>query len=98
MMKIVLAVCSILMLASGCSPAENRTQDESAPRTPADPQTDNENTLPEEAEEQASAELLSSLEDLLPQQFGALTRPWRGDLDGMAERHARRSVMQSGCW
>ncbi len=96
MMKIVLAFCAILMLASGCSPAENRTQDESAARTPADPQTDNENTLPEEAEEQASAEPLSSLEDLLPEQFGVLTKPWRGDLDGMAERHAIRVLVISG--
>lgn len=96
MMKIVLAVCAILMLASGCSPAENRTQDESPARTPADPQADIENTLAEEAEEQASAEPLSSLEDLLPEQFGVLTRPWRGDLDGMAERRAIRVLVISG--
>ncbi|MEE8263415.1 MAG: hypothetical protein V3R83_13230, partial [Gammaproteobacteria bacterium] len=93
MMKIVLAVCAILMLASGCSPAENRTQDESPARTPADPQADIENTLTEEAEERASAEPLSSLEDLLPEQFGVLTRPWRGDLDGMAERRAIRVLV-----
>jgi PBP1b-binding outer membrane lipoprotein LpoB len=74
MMKIALAVCAILMLASGCSPAENRTQDESPARTSPDPHADVENTLPEEVEEQASAELLSSLEDLLPEQFGALAR------------------------
>jgi len=96
MMKIVLAVCAILMLASGCSPAENRTQDESPARTPADPQAHIENTLAEEAEEQASAEPLSSLEDLLPEQFGVLTRPWRGDLDGMAERRAIRVLVISG--
>ncbi len=96
MMKIVLAVCVILLLASGCSPAENPRQDESPARTPADPQADTENTLPEEAEEQASAELLSSLEDLLPEQFRVLTKPWRGDLDGMAERHAIRVLVISG--
>ena len=96
MMKIVLAVCAILMLASGCSPAENGTQDESPARTPADPQANIENTLAEEAEEQASAEPLSSLEDLLPEQFGVLTRPWRGDLDGMEERRAIRVLVISG--
>ena len=96
MMKIALAVCAILVLASGCSPAENHAQDESPARTPADPQADTENTLAEEAEEQASAEPLSSLEDLLPEQFGVLTRPWRGDLDGMAERRAIRVLVISG--
>jgi ABC-type amino acid transport substrate-binding protein len=84
------------MLASGCSPAENGTQDESPARTPGDPQANIENTLAEEAEEQASAEPLSSLEDLLPEQFGVLTRPWRGDLDGMEERRAIRVLVISG--
>ena len=96
MMKIALAVCAILVLASGCSPAENHAQDESPARTPADPQADTENILPEEAEEQAPEQLLSTLEDLLPEQFGALTRPWLGDLDGMAERHAIRVLVISG--
>ncbi len=97
MMKNVFAICAILMLVSGCSPADNRTQNEvPAAQTAAESQSDFDNTLPEEAEEEASAERLSTLEDLLPEQFGVLTAPWRGDLDGMAERHAIRVLVVSG--
>ena len=35
-----------------------------------------------EAQEQPS-ETLPSLDELLPEQFGDLTAPWFGDLDGM---------------
>ena len=85
------------MLASACSPADDHELNEvPAAQTPAEPQSDIENTLPEEAEEVASAEPLSTLEDLLPEQFGILIAPWRGDLDGMAERHAIRVLVVSG--
>ncbi|MDH3333427.1 MAG: transporter substrate-binding domain-containing protein, partial [Gammaproteobacteria bacterium] len=48
-----------------------------------------------EAQEQPK-ETLSSLDDLLPEQFGDLTAPWFGDLDGMAERRVIRVLVVSG--
>jgi len=44
----------------------------------------------------APADDLPSLEELLPEKFNVLTRPWRGDLDGMAERRAIRVLVVSG--
>jgi membrane-bound lytic murein transglycosylase MltF len=41
-------------------------------------------------------ESLVSLDDLLPEQFGNLTAPWSGDLDGMAERRVIRVMVVSG--
>ena len=43
-----------------------------------------------------SDEYLSSLDDLLPEQFAALTASWTGDLDGMAERRVIRTLVVSG--
>ena len=48
-----------------------------------------------EAQEQPK-ETLSSLDDLLPEQFGDLIAPWFGDLDGMAERRVIRVLVVSG--
>jgi len=53
--------------------------------------------LPEPTETQAKPqETLLSLDDLLPDEFGHLTAPWFGDLDGMAERRVIRVLVVSG--
>ena len=45
--------------------------------------------------EQADAPLVS-LDDLVPEVFSALTSPWSGDLDGMAERRIVRTLVVAG--
>ncbi len=40
-------------------------------------------------------EPLPSLNELLPEQFSTLTAAWLGDLDGMAERRAVRTLVVS---
>ena len=94
MMKIVTAICAALIFVSGCGPTENHTQDESS--LPTGPQADVESIRAEVGDEQDSADTLSSLEDLLPEEFSAVTEPWHGDLDGMAERHAIRVLVVGG--
>lgn len=96
MMKIVTAICAMLMFASGCGPTENHTQDESPTQAPPGAQADIEDVRPEGAEAPASEEILSPLEDLLPEEFNFVTEPWHGDLDGMVERHAIRALVISG--
>ncbi len=102
MMKNVLTVCTILLLAGGCSPAEGPTQGEAPAPAPVDPQQELDNGTPGEvesigaADDQTAGLQLLSLEELLPEQFGVVTRPWLGDLDGMAERHAIRVLVISG--
>ena len=36
------------------------------------------------------------LDDMLPEQFGVLTRHWLGDLDGMTDRRVIRVLVISG--
>jgi membrane-bound lytic murein transglycosylase MltF len=96
MMKIVTVSCAMLVFASGCGPTEDNTQDQSPTQPAPEPQAVTENILPEEGDEQDSAETLSSLEDLLPEEFSVVTERWQGDLDGMAERHAVRVLVVGG--
>ena len=95
-MKALAGILAVLLLAAACSP-----QGSPDSRSPGD------NALPEQsvATEDAQSESpdptvpvdsLPSLEDLLPGQFDVLTRPWHGDLDGMAERRAIRVLVVSG--
>jgi membrane-bound lytic murein transglycosylase MltF len=55
-----------------------------------------EDAQPESPDPTVPVDSLPSLEDLLPEQFDVLTRPWHGDLDGMAERRAIRVLVVSG--
>ena len=94
MMKIPTAICAVLIFVCGCGPTEDSAQDESP--LPTGPQADVESIRAEEGDEQDSADTLSSLEDLLPEEFSVVTEPWHGDLDGMTERHAIRVLVVSG--
>ncbi|MGI9202689.1 MAG: transglycosylase SLT domain-containing protein [Woeseiaceae bacterium] len=85
-----------LLLLTGCSdsqaPANNESSEEPRPYA-------NE-IFPQSALTGALAgtevKPLSTLDDLLPDQFGGLTAPWTGDLDGMAERRVIRTLVVSG--
>lgn len=80
--------CVALLVLAACSDPQETAQPEPAaivvPTSLPDPQEDE------------SDESLSSLDALLPEQFGALTAPWFGDLDGMAERRIIRTLVISG--
>jgi membrane-bound lytic murein transglycosylase MltF len=49
-----------------------------------------------EPQDEQPDEPLTSLDDMLPEQFGVLTAPWSGDLDGMTERRIIRTMVVSG--
>jgi membrane-bound lytic murein transglycosylase MltF len=95
-MKTLAGIFAILFLAVACSP-----QGSSDSRLPED------DALPERSVETDDAQSESpdptipidsrpSLEELLPEQFEVLTRPWQGDLDGMIGRRAIRVLVVSG--
>ena len=85
-----------LLLATACSesqvPAENVQIDE--------PPSEAEVVVPQATETEEtqddSEESLSTLDDLLPEEFGVLTAEWPGDLDGMVERRIIRTLVVSG--
>ena len=91
------ALClAVLLLLTACSDPQANEQAEpqieaAAPNeTASAPLTES-----TEAQEQPS-ETLPSLDELLPEQFGDLTAPWFGDLDGMVERRVIRVLVVSG--
>lgn len=100
-MKNLLAIISVLALASACSDEKSATVDgaqaasqdqvESQAQAQTESQVDN-----SRAPNPGSAETLPSLDEILPEQFSILTEPWLGDLDGMQERHAVRVLVISG--
>jgi len=47
-------------------------------------------------QQESDAELLASLDELLPEEFAGLFDAWSGDLDGMAERHVIRTLVVGG--
>jgi membrane-bound lytic murein transglycosylase MltF len=87
---------AILVMLSACSDPQGTAQpeesvdpqQESTAVTRVDPEVKGQGEQPEES--------LSSLDDLLPEQFGALTAAWSGDLDGMAKRRVIRTLVISG--
>ncbi len=89
-------LCITLLLVTACSestdPAENESSAglsiEAAPAETQDAQRDE--------KQDDTVEALPSLNELLPEQFSALTATWLGDLDGMAERRAVRTLVVSG--
>lgn len=70
------------LLAIACSPAP-------APEPQAAAQ-------PAEADSPEALDALGSLDDLLPEEFSALTQAWMGDLDGMSQRHVMRVLVVGG--
>lgn len=86
-MKYRISIAAVLTLASACSGGDSETV--GAPVE--EPQTQEETVVVED-----SAAPLRSLDEILPEQFGVLTEPWLGDLDGMQERDAIRVLVISG--
>jgi len=88
--------CVILLFSAACSGAADKAQTEQIV-DPWQEATAVAVVAPEdELQEGQPDESLKSLDDLLPEQFGALTAPWSGDLDGMAERRVIRVMVVSG--
>jgi len=84
------------LLVAGCSDPQPDEQPVSGIEAAASDATTSV-LLPEPAEtREKPKETLLSLDDLLPEQFGALTASWFGDLDGMAERRVIRVLVVSG--
>ena len=102
--------CILLSLLLACSDPQGNAQPEQSVEPQleftavavVDPEVELGNEPPDESlapsdESLASLdESLASLDDLLPAEFGALTAPWFGDLDGMAERRVIRVMVISG--
>jgi len=82
-------IIAFLALASACSGDKSEATDEPT----AESQTDT--RVQDSVDSQTPAESLPSLDEILPEQFGVLTEPWLGDLDGMIERHAVRVLVVS---
>jgi len=95
-MKALAGILSILLLAAACSP--KGSPDSRPPGDDALPEqsVETEDARSESPDPTVPIDSLPSLEDLLPEQFDVLTRPWQGDLDGMAERRAIRVLVVSG--
>jgi membrane-bound lytic murein transglycosylase MltF len=91
MMKESILLVPLLLMA--CSDAEVPAEPVPAPvATPAAIAPD----LVQEPQMAEPAESLSTLDDLLPEEFGVLTAEWTGDLDGMTERRIIRTLVVSG--
>jgi len=89
-------MCMILLLATACSEPKNPAENELSANSPKEAAvTENQDVQPDE-KQQDSDDSLSSLDELLPEQFSALTAAWSGDLDGMAERRVVRTLVVSG--
>jgi len=95
-MKALAGILAVLLLAAACSP--QGSPDSRPPGDDALPEqsVETEDAQPESPDPTVPVDSLPSLEDLLPEQFDVLTRPWHGDLDGMAERRAIRVLVVSG--
>ena len=88
------AVCISLLLVAGCSGPQPDEQPASGIEAAASRRGSDHAESPQSLRK--AEETLSSLDDLLPEQFGDLTAPWFGDLDGMAERRVIRVLVVSG--
>jgi membrane-bound lytic murein transglycosylase MltF len=95
-MKALAGILAVLLLAAACSP--QGSPDSRPPGDDALPEqsVETEDAQSESPDPTVPVDSLPSLEDLLPEQFDVLTRPWHGDLDGMAERRAIRVLVVSG--
>ena len=95
-MKVLAGTLAILLLAAACS--QEGSPDSLPPADDALPEqsVETENARSESPDPTAPIDNLPSLQELLPEQFEVLTRPWLGDLDGMIDRRAIRVLVVSG--
>jgi len=92
--KIIFPTFLLMLIACSDPPDAARSEQAVNPVTES-VANDVQEPAPEQQEE-APAQALSSLDDLLPEEFGVLTAEWSGDLDGMAERRIIRTLVVSG--
>jgi membrane-bound lytic murein transglycosylase MltF len=85
-----------LLLVAACSDPQPGEQPEFEVETPASNATASTPRTESTELREKPSEALPSLDDLLPEQFGDLTAPWFGDLDGMVERRVIRVLVVSG--
>ena len=89
-------ICAALLLATACSESTDPAEDESSASLPIEAAPAEIDDARRDEKQDDMDEPLPSLNELLPEQFGALTAAWLGDLDGMAERHVIRTLVVSG--
>lgn len=96
-MKSGILIIAALLFAGACSGDHSDTADSAV----AEPLViaggvDVEDDKDTSAGVEVDSASLRSLDEILPEQFGVLTDPWLGDLDGMTERNAIRVLVISG--
>jgi len=89
-------ICTTLLLATACSESTHPAENESSTSLPIEAASVETQDAQRDEKQDDTDEPLPSLNELLPEQFSALTAAWLGDLDGMAERHAVRTLVVSG--
>ena len=90
----VLVVAACNQTASNASPPQSETAADGAVAEPAEGDVASSAEAP--ATDVPAEEALSSLDELLPAEFEALTAEWAGDLDGLAERRVIRTLVVAG--
>lgn len=94
--KLLVITGVILLLVTACSEPDSPAKNAVSADSPTEAAiTETQDVPPNEKQENAD-EALSSLDELLPEQFTALTAAWLGDLDGMAERRVVRTLVVPG--
>lgn len=89
-------IIAIWLIAAACTDSQSPAQPQSIAKSSTEATVPGTQSTESEETQEESEELLSSLDDLLPEQFGGLTAAWTGDLDGMAERRVIRTLVVSG--
>jgi membrane-bound lytic murein transglycosylase MltF len=90
------SILAILLLAAACSKSDVPAENESTEKEPTEATVTIDQYAQPDEKQEAPDQPLSSFDELLPEQFGALTATWMGDLDGMAERRVVRTLVVPG--
>jgi len=89
-------ICATLLLATACSESTDPAENESSTSLPKEAASAETQDAQRDEKQDDTDEPLPSLNELLPEQFSTLTAAWSGDLDGMVERRAIRTLVVSG--
>ena len=89
-------ICTTLLLATTCSDSTDPVENESSKISPIETALAETQVAQRDQKQNDTDEPLPSLDELLPEQFSALTAAWLGDLDGMAGRRVIRTLVVSG--
>lgn len=94
--SVTIFVLTALLLGTACSDSQAPAESEPTAETPKQVEVAGPQTSETEGPRGDIEESLSTLDDLLPEQFVGITVPWSGDLDGMSERRIIRTLVVSG--